>query len=116
MIECPNCGGLNTKESKVCGNCGTNLGYHKGIRLIKKLPDEKSSFNTYQWIDIVFSFALVLCFILIPNFLISGFFALICLIYAKRRNSSVLEIVSWTIISLIGGFITLDLLLAAWGF
>lgn len=116
MIECPKCGGLNTKESKVCGNCGTDLGYHEGIRIIKKLTDEKTGFNTYQWIDIVLSFSLVLSFILIPNFLISFSFLIICFILAKRRNSTVLETVCWAIIALIGGFVALALLLAAWGF
>lgn len=116
MIECPKCGGLNTKESKVCGNCGTELEYHEGIRIIKKLPDEKTSFNTFQWIDIILSFALVLCFLLIQNLLVSGTFAIICLLYAKHRNSSILEAVSWAIIGLIGGYIALVLLLAAWGF
>lgn len=116
MIECPKCGGLNTKESKICGNCGTDLGYHEGIGLIKKLPDEKNSFNIYQLIDIVLSFALILCFLLIPNFLISWVFAIICLIFAKHRNSSTLEAVSCAIIGLIGGYIALILLLAAWGF
>ena len=116
MIECPKCGGLNTKESKVCGNCGTELEYHEGIKIIKKLPDEKVGFNTYQLIDIILSSALVLCFLLIPNFLVSGLFAVICLRYAKYRNSSTLEAVSWAIIALIGGFIALILLLAAWGF
>lgn len=116
MMECPKCGGLNAKECKVCGNCGAELDYHEGIKIIKKLPDEKTSFDTYQWIDIILSFALVLCFLVIHNFLISGLFAKICLFYAKRRNSSVLKTVSWSVIGLIGGYIALEFLLSAWGF
>lgn len=116
MIECPNCGSLNTKESRICGNCGADLGYHEGIRLIKKLPDDKTGFNTYQWIDIILSFGLLISFLLIPNFLISGFFAIICLIISKRRNSSVLEAVCLGIIGLIFGYVAVSLLISAWGF
>lgn len=116
MIECPKCGGLNTKESKVCGNCGAELAYHEGIRIIKKLPDEKIGFDSYQLVDIILSSILILVFLFVPNLLISAPLVIIGLIIAKRRNSNALQAVSWSIIGIIGGFIALILLLTAWGF
>ena len=116
MIKCPKCKALNTKESIVCGSCGTKLPKHEGIRPVNLSCKEKQTLSKSEILEIVLCVLFLLIYVIVFNKFINAILGCIALFLARKRNSVTLEVIAWLGIGLFLGDVLLYAILVGWGF
>lgn len=115
MIECKNCGALNTKESMICGSCGMTLEEHEGAKPIKIPEDEKPKMTLADWVTISLWIVFIVSYVVVFDVGINGIIGGVALFIARKRNDAILEVIAWVGIGLFVGTLMLALILTAWG-